>query len=190
VNEATEFPALLAGLRAGDPNAVELLYRRYGPVLRAAVRRRLHPRLRTRFDSLDFVQDVWTSFLAIPADRYHFATHDDLLSFLSRVACNKVVEVLRQRFETRKDDATRELPIDAIPEPDRRQLTAPTATPSQWAIADEELERLLGKFPKGHRAIVLRLREGYSLEDIARMANVSAATVNRVVRRLKDITGV
>jgi RNA polymerase sigma-70 factor (ECF subfamily) len=188
VGDATEFPLLLAGLRTGDPTAAAVIYQRYGPFIRAAVRRQLHPRLRTRFDSLDFVQDVWASFLAIPADRYTFATPQALLAFLNRVAYNKVVEVFRQRFGTQKDDVTRESRVGDA-EGGRDPFPSAAPTPSQWAVAGEVWERLLSQFPHGHRVVVERLREGYTHEDIARMANVSLSTVNRIVRRLKDLTG-
>jgi RNA polymerase sigma-70 factor (ECF subfamily) len=189
VDETTNFAALLRGLRDGDPLAAEVLYRRYGPVLKAAVRRRLHPRLRSHFDTLDFVHDVWASFLAIPEGRYRFGSDSDLAGFLRQVAYNKVIEILRKRFDSKKSNVDRELPIDAMPASVRKQLHSPSATPSQWAIADEELKRLLSRFSAGHRAIVLRLREGYSIRDIARMSNVSETTVARVVRRLKDLMG-
>jgi RNA polymerase sigma factor (sigma-70 family) len=188
VDEAAEFSSLVAGLRAGDPGASDALYRRYGPFIRATVRRQLHPRLRTRFDSLDFVQDVWASFLSIPTDHYSFDSPRALLGFLNRVAYHKVVEVFRQRFQSEKDKITREVPIRDADVGGRLRADCPT--PSQLAIADEEMERLLRHFPAGHRIIVQRLREGYTHEDISRMADVSLSTVNRVVRRLKDLTRV
>jgi RNA polymerase sigma factor (sigma-70 family) len=186
VDEADEFPRLVERLRAGDPAAADALYRRYGPFLRAAVRRQLHPRLRTRYDSLDFVQDVWASFLALPAGRYTFATADALLEFLSRVAYYKTVEGFRRRFETQRDNVNREVPLEGR----IKALGSGDPTPSQYAVAGEELDRLLSGLPPGYRVIVERLREGYTHEDIARMAGVSRSTVERVIRRLKEMTGV
>jgi len=190
VDDTGEFPQLVQRLRAGDPAAADALYRRYGPFLQAAVRRHLHPRLRTRYDSLDFVQDVWASFLALPPGRYTFDTPAALLGFLNRVAHRKVVEGFRRRFETQRDDVNREVPLDdpEVEHPDGPP--ARTATPSQYVVAGEELTRLLSHLPPGYRVIVERLREGYTLDDVARMAGVSRATVNRVVRRLKELTGV
>lgn len=187
VDEVEEFRALVAGLRAGDQGAAAEVYRRYGPFIRAAVRRKLHHDLRQRYDSLDFVQDVWASFLAVPADRYTFDSPAALLGFLTRVAETKVALVFRKRFTTQKDDISRErwttgTKVESEP-------PSPAATPSQWLIADERWERLLARFPDGHRVILERLREGYSIEDIARMAGVSPRTVDRIVRRLKDLTG-
>jgi RNA polymerase sigma-70 factor (ECF subfamily) len=185
VDETAAFPELIAGLRAGDPACVEVLCRRYAPFIRAAVRRQLHPRLRTRFDSLDFVQDVWASFLAIPAERYTFDTPAALRAFLTRMAHHRVIEVFRRRFGTLKDDINREQADSAGSE----RLPAPTPTPSQWVIANEEWEQLRGRFPEGQRVILELLRDGHSYEDIARLAQVSVSTVNRIVRRLKDLTG-
>jgi RNA polymerase sigma-70 factor (ECF subfamily) len=186
VDEPGDFPRLVERLRAGEPAAAEELYHRYGPFLRAAVRRQLHPRLRTRYDSLDFVQDVWASFLALPAGRYTFESPEALLEFLRQVAYHKAVEGFRRRFETQRDDANREVSaagaVDNVPSKD--------ATPSLHAIAGEELDRLLSRFPPGYRVIVERLREGYTHADIARMAGVSRSTVERVVRRLKELTGI
>jgi RNA polymerase sigma-70 factor (ECF subfamily) len=188
VEQTATFEELVAGLRSGDPAAVEALCREYGPFIRAAVRRQLHPLLRTRFDSLDFVQDVWASFLAIPSDRYMFDNPGALVAYLTRMAEFRVVEVFRQRFETQKNDIARELPADDQVGGDR--LPGSGATPSQWAIAGEEWERITGRFPPGHRMILEWLRDGHTNEDVARLANVSLSTVNRIVRRLKDLAGV
>jgi RNA polymerase sigma factor (sigma-70 family) len=183
VNAEDDFPRLLAGLRAGDPAAVEILYRRYGPVLRAAVRRRLHPRLRDRLDSVDVVQDVWASFLAIPPGRLNFDTPNALVAYLGQVAYHRVVELFRKRFGTERDAIAREVATT------NDQLRGATPTPSTCAAAGEEWERLVSQFPPGYRVILHRLREGHDYRDIARMANVSVRTVNRVVARLREMTG-
>jgi RNA polymerase sigma-70 factor (ECF subfamily) len=190
VNEAREFPRLLSRLRAGDRSAADTLYRRYGPFIRAVVRRRLDPRLRPRYDSLDFVQDVWASFLALPPDRTTFPTPDALVAFLNRVAYHRVLEAHRDRFVRQRDNINRETPIDDADGEHPENLRSPTPTPSQYAIAGEALDQLLSRLPAGYQVVVQRLREGYSHAEIARMAGVSLTTVNRVIRRLKEMTGV
>jgi len=184
VPEPSEFERLVAGLRAGDPTAVTEVTRRYGAYLRATVRRRLHPSLRTRYDSLDMVQDVWASFLALAPERLNFTDPNSLLAFLEQVAYHRTVEVFRHRFGTQKDDIARETPgeTDAT-------AVATTPTPSMFVAAADEWDAMVRQFPPGHRVILQRLKEGYDNAEIARMANVSLSTVNRVVRRLKDIAG-
>lgn len=188
VDDTNELSELLRGLRAGDAVACDRLYQRFGPAIRAAVRRQLPLKLRSRFDSMDFVHDVWASFLTVPPEQVQFDSPQALQGFLQRIAYNKVVETLRQA-DAQKRDISREVRLEPL-ELDRRTALPSVATPSQWAIADEEFERLLSQFPDGHQAIILRLREGHSIEDIARLTNVSVSTVSRIVRRLKDITGV
>jgi RNA polymerase sigma-70 factor (ECF subfamily) len=187
MDESQEIQQLLAAVRSGDEAASAEFYRRFGPFVRAAVRRRLHAGLRPQFDSLDFVQDVWASFLALPADRYAFSSSQALLGFLVRVAQNKVVEVFRKRFGTQKHNGETGFPLS-----NRDEQSGPASadpTPSQLVIAGEQWEYLLSQVPPSHRAIVERLREGHDNRDIARMTNVSLSTVNRVVRRLKDLAG-
>jgi RNA polymerase sigma-70 factor (ECF subfamily) len=176
-------PELLDGLRRGDASSAEELYHRFGPAIRAAVRRRLHHRLRDKFDSLDFVQDVWASYLALPPERAAFDSPEEAVRFLTRIAENKVIEVFRQRFQSQKYDIARERPGATGPEP-----PGADPTPSQTAIAREEWERLLDRVPPGHRPVVERLRNGDTYEDIARITNLSVSTVNRIVRRLKGLT--
>lgn len=185
--EVTAFQAMLARLRNGDAAAAVEVCRRYSPFIRAAVRRHLNPGLRPRFDSLDFVQDVWASFLATPPGRYVFDSPHALIGFLTRVAHHKVVEAFRNRFATQGNNIGREVPA---PEPGAEHpLPSSAPSPSQWAIAGEQWARLLDNVPAGHRVIVRLLRDGHNYEDIARITNVSLSTVNRVVRRLKELTG-
>ena len=47
---------MLEKLTVGEPSAAEQLFRNYEPFLRAMVRRRLSPPLRSKFDSMDVVQ--------------------------------------------------------------------------------------------------------------------------------------
>lgn len=185
MNDEADFARLMAGLRAGDPAAVEAVARRYGPLLRTLVRRHLHPRLRPRLDSVDVVQDVWASFLGLPPDRLDFAHPGALVAFLKQVAYYRAVEVYRQRFETERDAITCETTGET-----RARARVCTPTPSMCVSAGEEWEQLVRQFPPAHRVILRRLREGHELADIAAMANVSLSTVSRVVKRLKELTGV
>lgn len=185
MKNTADFAQLMAGLRAGNPDAMAEVARRYGRILRSSVRRHMNPRLRPRLDSVDVVQDVWASFLGIPPDRIDFENPSALVSYLRQVAYRRVVEVYRRRFETQKDD----IALEMTGESEARAVVRPP-TPSMTVSAGEEWERLVRQFPEGQRAILRRLREGHDNADIARMTNLSLSTVNRVVKRLKEMTGV
>ncbi|HWE38064.1 MAG TPA: sigma-70 family RNA polymerase sigma factor, partial [Isosphaeraceae bacterium] len=49
-------------IRAGDEEAARELLQRYEGKVRLVVRRQLPKLLRSRFDSLDFLQSVWGNF--------------------------------------------------------------------------------------------------------------------------------
>lgn len=178
-----EFDRLVREWRAGDPAALEELIARYSGYIRVAVRRRLNDRLRTEYDSLDFVQDVWASVVALPAGRCDFPTPAALVQFLTRVASNKVIDVTRRRLDPRLGDARREVGLPAGETP---AVADRGPTPSQWAAGNEAWDRLLAGVPDGHRAVLQRLRDGYTHEEIARQTGVGVRTVERIVRRLKD----
>lgn len=180
---------VLRRLRAGDPAAAVELCRRYGPHLRVVVRRRLDPRLRPRFDSLDFTQEVWASFFALAPDRYAFDSPAALVGFLARMAHNKVVEEVRRQTRTRKHDITREVPLDHCGWGCEVALDRPSDSPSEQAVAAEQWEQLLDGVPPAHRVVVEQLREGYTYEEIGRRTGISTRSVKRIVRRLKEVAG-
>lgn len=174
--ERTSFAALLEQFHAGDAGARAELYASYNEVIRMAVRRRLHHRLRQEFDSNDFTQDVWASFCRMPEGLYQFPDRQSFEWFLVRIAYNKVIEAYRRRFTT---DHGRM----------RAQPLAPMAgsdpTPSQWAIAGERWASISTALPAPHVAIVERIREGFSQQEVADMAGISVRTVIRIVERVQ-----
>jgi RNA polymerase sigma-70 factor (ECF subfamily) len=182
--DEADFGVVMGRALEGDPEAADTLYTRYSAYVRSAVRRQLHPRLRSQYDSLDFVQDVWKSFLATPAGRLRFESPQALVQFLSRVARNKVTDVFRQRFALEGRDISREQSLHDIP-----AVLGRDPSPSQFAAAGEEWEQLVRRFPAAYRVILERIRARYTSDEIARQAGVSLSTVNRIVRRLKDLSG-
>lgn len=61
-SDIEDFRGLLNRIKEGDDTAAWELVEHYGEDIRNAVRRSLNRRLRPKFDSLDFVQLVWSSF--------------------------------------------------------------------------------------------------------------------------------
>lgn len=183
MSAADEFDRLVREWQAGHPAALEELIGRYSGYVRLAVRRRLNDRLRAEYDSLDFVQDVWASVVALPAGRCDFATPAALVQFLTRVASNKVIDVTRRRLDGRQENARREVELPAGESP---AVADRGPSPSQWAAGNEAWDRLMAGVPAGHREVLRRLRDGWTHEEIARQTGVGVRTVERIVRRLKD----
>lgn len=177
-----EFAELMRRVQEGDREAAELIHKLYAEHIRRAVRRRLHERLRSKFDSLDFVQDVWASFFADAPDKYAFETPEELIGFLTAIARHKVNAATRKRHSP-KYDVTRERSADDFPEgADRYPAEQPT--PSEIVMSHEEWQELLRKQPLVYRRILLLLREGKNYSAIAEELNISLRTVTRVVHKV------
>ena len=94
-----EFRILIRGVLAGDAEASERLCRDYEKPILRVVRLTLIRRLRSRFDSLDFVNDVWASFFANPPREGQFENPESLIAYLVRMARNKTGEKRRNARE-------------------------------------------------------------------------------------------
>jgi RNA polymerase sigma-70 factor (ECF subfamily) len=186
VDQNEKFAELWGRVLAGDGDAAREFHALYGTYILYAVRRKLHKRLRSKFDSLDFVQDVWASFFTDQIGRLNFRSPEDLITFLSSMARNKVLQAARARLRLQKHDVTREVSLDTMP---RGGDTFPAAqsTPSEIVMSREEWRRFLSNQPALHRAIFMLLREGKCSATIAEQLSISERTVNRVLRKLVDV---
>ena len=177
---------LLERARQDSEGSAQEIVERYGPYILRAVRRRLNKKLRSKFDSVDFVQAVWASFFALPADRLQFERPQQLVDFLMGLARNKVVDAVRQRLETQKYDVNRELPLYDSTAVDAREVKARGPTASQVAIAKEEWQRAQDSAVPREERIVNWIQRGQSLESIAREIGVSVKTIRRVLERIRQ----
>src|SRR5262249_3516844 len=153
------------------PRAAQEIFDRYSEHIRRVIRRRLNQRLRPQYDSVDFNQAVWASFFQIPPEQYTFATPDDLIAFLSRLALNKVIDETRKRLQTRNPDVGREPSLDPPPPAGSEEFPGDPPgrqpTPSQLAIAEEHwVQMLQGQGPRERRVLEM-LRQGHTHQEIA-----------------------
>jgi RNA polymerase sigma-70 factor (ECF subfamily) len=176
--------ALLAAVQAGSEEAARTLYERFGAHVRSVIRMRLPHRLRSRYDSLDFCQDVWASIFACPPAPDAFDSPEGLVAFLTRIANNKVTGAIRTQIGNQKADVRREEELPAhTADQERLQLFAREPSPSTLAVGKEVWERLLEDQPPLYRRILALIREGKTHEEAAAETGVSAKTVQRSVAR-------
>src|SRR5437764_14838321 len=79
------FRELLREAQAGSEEAAKELYETYVSHVLRCVRNRMWHRLRSKFDSQDFVQQVWASFFVGDVTLPDFQTPDDLIAYLVRL---------------------------------------------------------------------------------------------------------
>lgn len=178
-----QFHVLMRQAMTGSEAAARQLFEKYEPVLLQAIRRKLNKKVRSKFDSADFSQDVWASFFAQPSEKRIFEKPENLLAFLTVLAKNKVAEAMRQRLTTQKYNVNREQSLDDSRVMQKDHLAAQQATPSHIAMTKEEWSDFLRKQPLVYRRIFILLRDGHTHEQIAVEIGVSVRTVERIVAK-------
>jgi RNA polymerase sigma factor (sigma-70 family) len=180
-DEPHDLPRLFQRIRDGSEEAVREFVERYGRYVLTVIRRRLDEKLRRLFDSQDFMQDVWASFFNDPPVPEKFDSPEKLLSYLARLARNKVIDTARQRQGTRKHNERRERSLDGSFFVEAGLAPAPEPSPSDIALANEQWDRLARGTPDLHQRILVLLRHGYNPEDIARQLDMHPRAVRRVL---------
>lgn len=166
---------------AGDAAAAEELFEAYAPYLRMVVRRRLTPKLRTRFDSRDVVQSVWTDALARVREGHPGWVFQDagaLRAFFTRMARNRFIDFCRRN----RPSLDRERSLSTA---DARRLTAKNDRPSEVAQAGELWARLFAITPPDHHSVVALRSQGTPLAEIASRTGFHPSSVRRILYELR-----
>jgi RNA polymerase sigma-70 factor (ECF subfamily) len=183
------FAELIARVRRGDDEALEELLHSFEGEVRLMVRHRLPQALRSRFDSMDFVQSIWTSlFVNHDRERVDFDNPRHFRGFLAGVVVNKVNEEYRRQTRSKKYELAREERL-FVRRGDRevpRAVAAPDPSPSQEAQAADRMAQLAaGRSPAEARALELR-RSGLTFEEIAAQTGLHERTVRRLIGEIRD----
>jgi RNA polymerase sigma-70 factor (ECF subfamily) len=187
--EDREFLALMERVRSGCDEAAREMFDRYSSHISRIVRRYLHQRLRSQYDSLDFLQAVWASFFAVPKQQQHcFTDSNDLVTYLATMAFHKVIDATRRRFG-RAEDANREQSLGELTEDDLKSPPLRQPTPSQVAIAEESWERLLHGVGEPLRHALTMLRDGHTYHEIKSELGVHPKVLQRFLQRLIQRSG-
>lgn len=178
-----QFAALLDEVRAGSQDAAWKLVEKYERDVQRFVRRSLNQRLRSKFDSLDFVQIVWGSFFRTPERLHGIDRAEQLIAYLATLAKYKVLTEVRRRLETEKYDVVREdVRNEKRPLPDDN--CADTPRPSQVAIAKERWEQIIAGEPEQVRRIVELRLQGTTFHEIADHLHIHETTARKTIKRL------
>jgi RNA polymerase sigma-70 factor (ECF subfamily) len=167
---------LLEKLTTGQPEAAERVFRDYEPYLRAIVRRRLTPRLRSKFDSMDVVQSTWATVLdGFRKHRHEFPDREHLKAFLARVTYNNFITHCRRH----SSQLARERPFSE--NASSEISSAGAVRPSQVVQANELWDNLVVMCPPLHREVLELKREGLSPSVIASRTGLHEGSVRRIL---------
>jgi RNA polymerase sigma-70 factor (ECF subfamily) len=180
----------------GDADAINTLYRLYEVRLKAAVKRKLGDKLKAKMEPADLVQSVWKDCLS-DMEGFTYKGDDSFFQWLLLRILRKIQDKGRY-FAAHKRDLDKERVFFA--DTKSRGVPPPAAadpTPSQVAMADEDLNRLmklLDQLPDPQRqALVLRLRDNLEFEAIARIMDKTPGAVRklygRALKRIHELKG-
>ena len=162
-----DFDDLLRRTRDGDQEAARQFLATFESDVRTMVRNRLPRKLRTQFDSMDFVQQVWSSFFSgLKENPREFTNVQHLRGFLAGVAKNKVLQEHRRRTLTAKFQIAREEPLYV-----RR---------GNQEVARELVGPAEGRSDREVEVIKLR-RQGWKFDEIAAQTQINERTVRRII---------
>lgn len=166
---------ILAELTAGDAASAGQIFTALEPYLRRAVRRQLPAPLRSKLDSADVLQSVWTDVIqAFRESGCRFTTVDHLRGFLFVATRNRLIDRVRQH----RAALDLEVPLHD------REPRAADPRPSEMLVANDLWERLLERCPPRHRPILLLRRQGYLLSEIAESTGLHSDSIRRILRTL------
>ena len=179
-----DFSDCMARAKAGDPAAIREFLSRFEEEVRIMVRARLPRKLRSRFDSVDFVQAVWQSFFSdLDEHGLHFDSEQHLRKFLAGVVRNKVFEQHRRLTRTEKYDLAREERL-YVRRGDRdvpREVISPEPSPSQAAQASDRLEQLTAGCSPLEVVVITLRHQGLTFAEIATQTGVNERTARRII---------
>jgi RNA polymerase sigma-70 factor (ECF subfamily) len=184
-----DFTDLMARAKTGEPAAIQDFLSRFEREVRMMVRARLPRRLRTQFDSADFVQAVWQSFFSdLQQSPRAFENIDHLRAFLAGVVRNKVREQHRRLTRTEKYDLSREerLYVRRGDHDVLRDVVSTDPSPSDRAQAGDRLKQLTaGRSEREVEVLTLR-QEGLTLVEIAVRTGMNERSVRRVIASVRS----
>lgn len=160
--------ALLARHAAGDPAALDELFRRYrGVAYRVAYRL-----LGREADALDAVQDGFVNALT-HLDR--FGGRSSFKTWLLRVVCNAALDVGRQR---RRDERVPQAPADVSPDHFGPDAAAPADAGLHRADLRRSIDAALARLPEAQRqTFVLHVEGELTYREVADALGISIGTV-------------
>jgi RNA polymerase sigma factor (sigma-70 family) len=169
--------------RDGDTGAAQRLFDKYAKSFLLVIRRNLTRRLRTIFDSDDFLQEARMELL-----RKNLAetceSPEAFLKYLTKVAQNKVLQANRKYLDYQRKNLKREIPLSTMSEQEEPAVKESGAC--ELMIKFEQWERLLRGKSELHRAIINLIRRGFTHREVADRLQINENYVRRWLAKLRE----
>ena len=184
----------LAGLKAGDAEAVRQLWNRYSAALIGQARQRLNHAPRQAADEEDVAQSVFVSLCRGAADgRFDdLANRDDLWWLLLALTRHKAAGQIRRDAAQKRGGLNRTKTFSQLKDQDGDShfsfelLISDEPTPEDLAIMAEEYNHLLTLLRDDQLRKVASLRiEGYSVAELSQQVGIGVRSIERKLRLIR-----
>ncbi len=182
----SDFRKVVERVCAGSEEAAWELIETYGPHIQRVVRRKLNQKMRSKFDSLDFVQMVWASFFTEREKLASFTEPTDLIKYLATMAQNKLLQESRRRLQGQKHNVGRERALIAGSE-DESAYVRKSNTPSQIIMTKDRMESMLHQRSDRDRQVVELRMQGLTFIEIGKQLGIHERTAREVIEKLAFI---
>lgn len=187
IDKQAHFRELLDRLREGDVTAADELVKRYGPHICRAIRRRVRSRkLRVLYSTEDCLQSVWQSVFAQMDRIVELESPEHLMRYLTRVACNKLVDQNRH-LHAQRNNIDRECSLADSQVADKYRLVDPGPSPSARAAIQDEWEQKTRGLSTEKKAILELSAQGHTSEEIAKRTSYSGRGIRRLLHQLGEL---
>ena len=179
----------------GSEEAAWELTELYTPHIIRAVRASLPRVIRSKVDSQDFVQAVWSSVLLKRGRLTQFRKPEHFIGYLAVTARNKVVDTYRHLLSLKHDVRTEVGIAELEGRCDQRKLLeygrnkipkSKEPSPSHVAIVREVWERIVANSSARDQQVVSLRISGLPYGEIADRLSIGEKTVRRVLTRLLE----
>ena len=199
-NDPSDTVHLLERLRAGDRQALTDLFQRHRERLRRMVELRMDPRLQSRVDASDVLQDAFLD-VAARLDSYLQGSALSAFLWLRLVVGERLAICHRRHLGTRMRDAGHEVSLyrDPLPQASSAALASMLlgrlTSPSRAALRAERVlqvqEALNELDPLDREVVALRSFEQLSRAETAQVLGISeGAAAQRYIRALKRLKAI
>lgn len=178
-----ELDDLLGRARAGDSHASQELFDKYAKHFLAVIRRKIARRLRTIFDSTDFLQEMRLElfFNNLQAE---CASIESFQSFLAKVAENQVLSANRKFLDRQRRNLHREVPLERMTS--AQEPIDGDPDPEVIAMEHEEWDRLLEGQNAINRQVLELLRAGFTHREVAAVLRINEKHIRRLLGRMQE----
>jgi RNA polymerase sigma-70 factor (ECF subfamily) len=184
-----EISDLITRAIAGDEEAARDFLLEFEGELRIMVRGQLPRKMRSHFDSMDFVQATWQSFFCdVEGPPKEFENVRHLLGFLAGIVRNKVYEEHRRLTRTAKYAISKEerLYVRRDGREFGREFVSPEPTPSQDVQASDRLAQLIAGFSPLEVQVITLRHQGLTFTEIAERTGLGERSVRRVIEKARQ----